>query len=165
VEAGDLAAEVRAASGDMETKQFLQALDDGIIAHAIAAAEKRTSGEIRVFVTERSIQDPVVEGRKQFVQLGMNKTRERNGVLIYFAPQSQLFSVIGDDGIHLRCGQAFWEEVAGKMTPLLKLGQYTQAVVAGIEQVGTVLAREFPFQEGDRNELQNQVVREKRSDE
>ena len=158
--AADSAAVEPGANGNMETKQFLNALNDGAIAQAIGDAEKRTSGEIRVFVSEKVVSDPVAEGQKQFVQLGMTKTALRNGVLIYFAPKSQAFAIIGDEAIHRKCGQQFWEQITGAMTPLLKSGKYTEAIVAGVERVGTVLVKEFPVQGGDRNELSNAVVRE-----
>ncbi|MGZ8920218.1 MAG: TPM domain-containing protein, partial [Limisphaerales bacterium] len=72
----------------METKQFLHALDDQQIAEAITVVEKLTSGEIRVFVSEQSVDEPVLEAEKQFARLGMTKTAQRNGVVIYFAPKS-----------------------------------------------------------------------------
>ena len=64
----------------METKAFLHALDDQQIAEAIAQAEKTTSGEIRVFVSESAVDEPVLEAEKQFVRMGMMKTAQRNGV-------------------------------------------------------------------------------------
>ncbi len=141
----------------MKPKHFLKELDDDAIARAIGEAEKRTSGEIRVFVTEHLVDDAVAAAQNQFVRLGMTKTELRNGVLIFFAPRSRAFSVVGDKGVHEKCGQVLWEEVTAKMAPLLKTGEFTRAIIAGVEQIGTVLAREFPWKSGDRNELPNTV--------
>ncbi len=144
----------------MKTSDFVHALDDKAIADAIAQAEKHTSGEIRVFVAEQAVQDPVVEAEKQFVKLGMTKTRQRNGVLLYFAPKSQKYAVVGDSGVHQRCGQNFWQHITEDMTPLLKQGKFTEGVLAAIREIGSVLAKEFPWEEGDRNELPNQIARD-----
>ena len=144
----------------MHTKEFVHLLDDKAIASAIAETEKRTSGEIRVFVTEKAVQDAVQEAEKQFVALGMTKTGERNGVLIYFAPKSQNYAVIGDSGVHQRCGQNFWQHITDEMTPLLKAGKFSEAVLLAIREIGEVLAREFPFKAGDKNELPNQIIRD-----
>ena len=144
----------------METKQFLRALDDLKIAEAIAAAEKLTSGEIRVFVSEQAVEEPLLEAEKQFARLGMTKTAQRNGVLIYFAPKSQKYAVIGDKGVHEKCGQKFWEHITEEMTPLLKTGAFTEAVLLAVKDIGAVLAKEFPPLAGDRNELPNRVERE-----
>lgn len=156
--------EARAAVGNarqtMNTKEFVKALDEAAISQAIAEAEQRTSGEIRVYVTEREITDPVAEAEKHFIKLGMTKTAERNGVLIYFAPRSQKFAVVGDQGVHARCGVEFWRHVTEDMVPLLKAGEFTPAVVLAVKEIGEVLAREFPWKAGDRNELPNRVERE-----
>lgn len=144
----------------MKTRDFVAALDDARIAEAIGRAEKSTSGEIRVAVTEREVADVVAEAEKQFVKMGMAKTDLRNGVLIFFAPRSQKFAVIGDQGVHTRCGPEFWQHIAAEMTPLLKAAKYTDAILLAVEQVGQVLAREFPWAQGDKNELPNTVHRD-----
>ena len=144
----------------METKEFIHALDDNKIAQAIADAEKRTSGEIRVFVTEKPVDNPVPEAEKQFIRMGMAKTALRNGVLIYFAPKSQKYAVVGDQAVHERCGQKFWEQITHHMTPLLKSQQFTGAVIAAVREIGAALAREFPPLAGDKNELPNRVERD-----
>ena len=157
-----LAAAERAVVGNMKTKDFVQALDEKAIADAVAQAEKQTSGEIRVFVSEKLIENPVAEAEKEFVSLGMTKTKKRNGVLIYFAPKSQKYAVIGDAGVHQRCGQNFWQHITSEMTPLLKAGKYSEAILLAVKEVGAVLAREFPWEPGDRNELPNQIARDKK---
>ena len=143
----------------METKAFLHALNDDQIAHAIAEAEKRTSGEIRVFVSESAVDDVIVAAEKQFVRMGMTKTAQRNGVLVYFAPISQKYAVIGDQGVHQKCGQQFWQHITEEMTPLLKAGKFTEAVVYAVREVGTALAKEFPSLPDDKNEIPNRVER------
>ena len=143
----------------METKEFIQALDDQQVAEAIAQAEKTTSAEIRVFVSESAVNEPVLEAEKQFVRMGMMKTALHNGVLIYFAPKSQKYAVIGDKGVHEKCGQKFWEHITEEMTPLLKLGKFTEAVVLAVKEIGAALAKEFPPVPGDKDELPNRVER------
>ena len=149
------------AVGEMKTKEFVEALDEKAIAQAIGEAEKRTSGEIRVFVSESLVQDAVKEAEKQFVTLGMTKTKQRNGVLLYFAPKSQKFAVVGDSGVHDRCGQNFWQHVTDEMTPLLKAGKFTDAILLAVREIGDVLAREFACEADDKNELPNQIARDK----
>jgi uncharacterized membrane protein len=141
----------------MKPKHFLQALDDNAIVRAIAEAEMLTSGEIRVFVTEKAVQDVVAEAQKQFLRMGMTNTDQRNGVLIYFAPQSKSFAVMGDEGIHKKGGQSLWDDVVARMTPLLKQNKYTEAVVAGVAQIGEVLHKEFPCETHAKNQLPNTV--------
>ena len=143
----------------MKTKEFLHALEDQKIAVEIAEAEKRTSGEIRVFVSESAVENPMIDAQKHFVRLGMIKTAQRNGVLIFFAPKSQKFAVIGDDGVHKKCGQQFWEHITEGMTPLLKEHKFTESIVYAVHEIGDALAKEFPPLPNDKNELPNRVER------
>lgn len=144
----------------MKHQHFVQALDHAKITAAIAAAEAQTSGQIRVFVSHRIVDDPLQAARERFAKLGMEKTALRNAVLIYFAPEARKYAVVGDDGIHRRCeGDEFWKTlVSGVMRPLLKEERYTEAVVAAVEQVGQELAAHFPRTAGEQvNELPDAV--------
>ena len=144
----------------MKTSDFLQQLDDDAIATAIGAAERTTSGEIRVWVSQQTPEDVVARSTWRFSQLGMQKTRDRNAVLIYFAPKAQKFAVIGDQAIHEKCGQPFWEEVAAEIRAQLRDAKFTQAVVGAVTKVGAVLARHFPSREDGVNELPDRVQRD-----
>ena len=145
----------------MKTDDFLHQLDEPSVVKAIAEAELQTSGEIRVFVSEAEIDaaDVIPRAKARFEKLGMTATRDRNAVLLYFLPKSQKFAIIGDTGIHEKCGQTFWDEVAEEMRRLLKEQKFTDAVVGTVAKVGAVLARHFPFRNDDTDELPNRVER------
>ena len=136
----------RQQSFPMKPKQFIQALDHPRIATAITAAERSSSGQIRVFVSHRAVDDALSAARERFAKLGMEKTAARNAVLVFFAPEAQKYAVVGDQGIHARCGgDGFWQELVGStMRPLLKAGRYTDAVTTAVEAVGRTLAEHFP---------------------
>jgi len=144
----------------MKPKEFLEQIDETRLLSAIAEAEGKSSGEIRVYVSHRHRTDPLTFAQARFLKLGMTKTAQRNGVLIYFAPRTQQFAVVGDVGVHEKCGDQFWQQVTAKMTPLLKAGAYTDAIVAAIEAIGDVLARHFPRRPGDKDELSNEIIRD-----
>lgn len=144
----------------MKTKEFLAHVDDAQVLAAIEAAELKSSGEIRLFVSNEMIEEPIAAAKAQFEKLGMTKTKNRNGVLLFFAPKTQRFAVIGDQGIHEKCGQEFWEETRALIAERLKAGQYTEALVASIQRIGDVLTKHFPRNPDDINELSNQVARD-----
>jgi len=143
----------------MKTSAFLSQLDEQRIIAAIQAAEAGTSGEIRVDVAEGRVNDALARAGRRFSQLGMTRTRDRNGVLLFFAPRSQQFAVYGDAAMHERCGEAFWREISEAMTPLLRDGKFTEAIVFAVQRVGAVLAEHFPRKPDDRNELPDAVTR------
>lgn len=141
-------------------RQFIDKLRDKEIVAAIQAAEALTSGEIRVFVTHHRVDEPLTTAQKEFVRLGMTQTTEHNGVLIYVAPLSRKFAIIGDSGVHAKCGDAFWNEVAAEMTTHFKREQFTEGVVQAVRKAGELLARHFPRGTDGRNQLPDGVVRD-----
>lgn len=142
----------------MQTKIFISKLDDAKIVGAIAAAEQKTSGEIRVCISERKHEDIVVAAQTRFEKLGMTNTRERNGTLIYFAPLIQKFAVIGDAGIHAKCGVDFWREITAEMHHFLQADKFTDAILFAVEKVGRALAEHFPSRPDDANELPDHLI-------
>jgi len=139
------------------TSHFAKFDSDRIVA-AIASAEKKTSGEIRVHITHRVPKDLEHRAKLRFEKLGMTRTQERNGVLIYIAPRARAFRVLGDTAIHEKCGGGFWQEVAAAMTEAFRREEWTEGVVKGVERVGEVLARHFPRRAGDVNQLPDEVT-------
>ena len=141
----------------MKPRAFVDQLGREEIVAAIREAEQRTSGEIRVFITRRGIQDPVAAAQRHFMEMGMTKTRERNAVLIFVAPRVHKFAVIGDTAVHARCGNEFWEVMAAEMSEHFRRLDFTRALVHGIQKAGELLAAHFPRQPGKRNELSDEI--------
>jgi uncharacterized membrane protein len=143
----------------MKPDAFVAALDDERIVAAIREAEARSRSEIRVHVAEREVADPRAEAALVFERLGMADTAERNGVLLFVAPESQSITVIGDREAHERCGEEFWAAVAETIRDQFRAGRFTEGIVEGVRAVGDELARHFPRRPGetDRNELPDGV--------
>ena len=141
----------------MKLFSSLPRIDHPRVVSAIAAAERKTSGEIRVVITRRKVADPVAEATRQFERLGMTATSQRNGVLILLAPRSRTFAVIGDTAVHAKCGMSFWTELASAMSGFFKRGEFTDGLVHGIERAGDLLADHFPHSANDRNELPDEI--------
>jgi uncharacterized membrane protein len=142
----------------MKSKAFISQLDEAGLKAAIAEAERKTSGEIRVFLSHRKPEDAVAAAQHAFDQLGMTRTRERNGVLIFVAPRVRKFAVIGDAGVHQHCGDEFWTALAAEMSGHFRKGEFTTGIIHGIHKAGELLARHFPRQPDDQNELPDDIA-------
>jgi uncharacterized membrane protein len=136
---------------------FFSKFDSDRIVAAIASAERKSSAEVRVHVTRQIPKNLEERALRRFHLLGMTKTAERNGVLFYIAPRARQFRILGDEGIHEKCGEEFWKEVAGAMEERFRRGEFTEGLVQGIERVGEILATHFPWREDDRDELPNRI--------
>jgi len=143
----------------MHAKSFLQALDHDRIVAAIREAEGRSRGQVRVHVASHAVEDVQEAAARHFEALGMTKTAERNGVLLFVAPPSRSFAVVGDTAIHERLGPEFWRDVAAAMEADFRAGLYTDGIVKGVARVGEALAAHFPREAGraDVNELPDDV--------
>ena len=142
----------------MRTKEFIRKLDHDRIVEAIRNAESKTSGEIRVYIQRGKLdRDVLIEAQEKFQSLGIHNTAGRNGVLIFVAPRMQQFAVLGDEGIHLRCGDDLWKRVVDKMGAHFRQQHFSDAIVDAIRDLGEVLAQQFPRTAGDVNELPDTV--------
>lgn len=135
----------------------LPKIDQERVVAAITAAEQRTSGEIRVVVARHAAPDPLAAAQRQFDRLGMSHTKLRNGVLIYLAPRSHTFAVIGDTAVHDKCGDPFWRLLTAALALHFKRGEFTEGLLHGIEKAGALLAEHFPRSADDKDELPNKV--------
>ncbi len=129
------------------------AVDEARLIAAIRAAELATSGEIRVVVARSQVIATVATAQGEFARLGMAKTAGRNGVLIFIAPASRTFAIVGDTGIHEKCGEIFWQELVTAMAGHFRSGDFTTGLTLGIARAGDLLSRHFPREPDDRNEL------------
>jgi uncharacterized membrane protein len=128
------------------------------VEQAIREAEQATSGEIRVSVAHFFWGDVAKVAAKAFRRLGMERTAERNAVLIFLVPSRKRFAVLGDTGIHAAVGQAFWDDVAACLTAHFQRGEFTEGLEAGIRLVGARLAEHFPANgAAERNQLPDEV--------
>jgi uncharacterized membrane protein len=142
----------------MKPRHFIAKLDRQRLESAIGAAERKTSGEIRVLIHKQPVGDAVAFAQKEFLRLGMHKTAARNAVLLFVAPASQAFAIIGDQEVHAKCGQAFWTEVAAVMQKNFRDGDFTAALLEGIGRAGSLLAKHFPPGPGEANELPDKII-------
>ncbi len=138
-------------------RHFFSKLDSDRIVEAIAEAEKKSSGQVRVHVTHRKPENLEQRAERRFEKLGMTRTAHRNGVLIYIAPKLRRFRILGDTGVHEKCGDEFWKETAAEMEDLFRRGEFTEGVVKGVQKAGDLLALHFPHSARDVNELPDQI--------
>lgn len=149
----------------MTRRQLMRVIDTQTVEETIAAAERTTSAEILVSVAPLFWGDVYGNAQRAFERLGVAQTRERNGVLFFLVPSRRRFAVLGDEGIHARVGQEFWDEVRDVLGGAFHERAYTRGLVDAITTVGRRLADHFPARPEDNpNELSNAIDFGRRSD-
>jgi uncharacterized membrane protein len=137
--------------------EFLSSEEQEQVVSAIKEAELKTSGEIRVHIEEHHDDKPLERATQLFGELAMHETAQRNGVLIYVATEDHQFAIVGDEGIDAVTPEDFWESTKNIMQELFRSGRFADGLVAGIMNVGTELHHHFPYEDGDENELSDEI--------
>ncbi len=109
------------------------------ISEAIKAAEVGHRGEIVVHVEPRSFGDPLKRAAKLFGKLGVDKTAEHTGVLLYLATANRAAAVWAGTGIDGGGDAATWKPVFDALAAGAAADQ-TAKICAAIAALGRVLA-------------------------
>lgn len=139
------------------------------IADAIAKAEAKTSGEIRVLVVAASSVVPQLtkseqrmalrhRAEKEFVKLGIQNTRDRTGVLIMVSLEERMVQVLAGSGINALVPENTWPDMVQCIVDGIKAGNIAQGISAAVAAIGSLLAQHFPVKSDDSNELSDSVV-------
>lgn len=137
---------------------FLSSDDELAIVQAIQEAEKKTSGEVRVHIEKKCPKkDPIKRAINLFQKLRMHKTDLRNGVIVYVATEDHLLAIWGDEGIHAKVGQEFWENTLITLQKDFKTNQIKNGLTKALLDIGEKLQQHFPYQKDDKNELDDSI--------
>lgn len=124
----------------------------------IAAAEQMTSAEIKLVVVKHCLTSIKRKAHKIFKKYNLDKTAQRNCVLILVVTTNRQLLIYGDQGIHEKVGQGFWQEIEKYITTKFRENKMGDGLSAGIHLIGNMLAHYFPFQVDDVNEISDDVV-------
>jgi len=141
----------------MNVRKFLTNVQKQDILKAIHAAEKLTSGEIRVHLEAKCPGDALERAKDVFQQLEMHETQLHNGVLIYVAITDRKLAIFGDQGIHEVVADDYWENIKEKMLKHFKEGAFAEGISFAIGEIGEKLKEHFPYSEDDINELPDDI--------
>ncbi len=124
----------------------------------IAAAEARTSAQIKVAVAEREWLGLKRKARRIFKAEELEKTAGRNCVLVLMVRKNRELLIYGDEGIHRAVGQGYWDEVHQQMVSELRQGRMYDGLAIGVQRLGEKLAELFPATAESRNEISDQIL-------
>ena len=135
------------------------------ISNKIKEEEKKTAGEICVSIKEKrkfgqknkSVRQLAEE---EFFKLGIDKTRDKTGIIIFFLLEAREFYILADEGINKKVPEKTWDKIKDEMQSHFLDGKFSQGIIHGVERVGKILSEHFPIKPDDTNEISNRVVLE-----
>jgi uncharacterized membrane protein len=141
-------------------REFFTDEEKQLIVEAVQNAERRTSGEIRVFVEHRCRYVNAIDRAIEiFENLQMHQTQLRNAVLVYVAIKDRQLAVFGDEGIHKKVGNEYWAAEVVKMIHAFNRENIAQGIAQCVKNIGEALCTHFPYdKDTDKNELPDDIV-------
>jgi uncharacterized membrane protein len=141
-------------------KEFFTEEEKQRLVAAIKQAEQNTSGEIRVFIESKCrFMDALDRAKEIFFRLEMDETEERNATLIYVAIKDKQAAIFGDQGIHQKVGDQYWQTEVLKMLQRFKHEQLAEGISLAVTDLGQALQHYFPYnKDTDKNELPDEIV-------
>ena len=141
-------------------KDLFTAAENERIVAAIRNSEKRTSGEVRVYIEPKNpLVDPLERAALIFTKLEMDETAHRNAVLLYMATTHKELALYGDKGIHEKVGEAYWKNEVQQMLQNFKNDNLVDGIVNCITHIGETLCEKFPYiATEDKNELPDEII-------
>jgi len=128
------------------------------IGQAIAGSERLHYGEI-CFAIEGGLPLQALSAscreraEELFGLLRVWDTAENCGVLLYVQLVDRDIEIVADRGIAARVPQSEWEEICRAMEEAFRQRRFVEGTMEAIERVTTLLAKNFPAEGLNRNEL------------
>lgn len=146
---------------ELFSKSFLNDAQKKAVVESIRLAELHTSGEIRIHIEASNGTVPLLDRAKEvFFEQKMHLTKERNGVLLYIAHEDKHIAILGDEAIHEKMGDRYWEEILESLRGYFKAGEYEQGLIIAVRELGEKLQHYFPGSHDGINELTNEISEE-----
>jgi putative membrane protein len=92
-----------------------------------------------------------------FFERGIDKTRDRTGILVYVSLLERMAEVVADRGVRLAVPEAEWTEGVARVDAAVRAGEPGAAVAGRLLELGGLLERRLPRREDDVDELPNTV--------
>lgn len=128
------------------------------LVEAIQTAESHSTGEIRIHIDSGDEPHDAAKAFGVFTNLGMAHTAERNAVLFHVNFGTHYLTIIGDEGIHKKVQQSFWDALHDEATALFAKGEYYEGLKNAVLKTGLELKKHFPFSGENHNELPDEIT-------
>jgi uncharacterized membrane protein len=142
------------------TRRAFPAAALAAIGRAVTAGEQRHSGELRCVIEGELSWEALMAGQSAreralevFSLERVWDTAANNGVLVYLLLADHDVEIIADRGFNRRVALSEWQAICTAMEGRFRAGDFAAGLIAGLEAVHQLAAREFPAAGGGVNEL------------
>ena len=120
---------------------------------------RRTPVFQRPFIAASRLNEAVTSRAvRGFYEKGLYRTKNATGILIFISIFERKVWILGDRGINSKIPAESWQELVRTLASGLKAGRACDSLCEVISRCGEELARHFPREEDDLNELQDEIL-------
>jgi putative membrane protein len=113
----------------------------------------------RLFVFENRATDVAEEQAfQEFYANGLHRTEAATGVLLFVSLLEHRVVILADEGIDAKVEPEFWADTDDAILDGIRAGSLRDGLVAGIRRAGDLLSEQFPWREGDQNEIPDRLI-------
>jgi len=124
----------------------------------INALEKLTSAEFKIIFCKHAWTGIQRKAEKLFNKYELDKTRERNAVLLLIVEKDRELLIYGDEGIHQKSSTDHWPAVRDAIIENFRSDDFYTGISTGIELIAENLVQHFPADNNNPNEVSNEIL-------
>ena len=94
----------------------------------------------------------------EFYEAKLHKTQGATGILIFISLMEHGAVILADESIAKKLPPETWQHIIDEMIVEIKKQNLKSALKTAIKKCSDILGEHFPIQEGDTNELSNQLI-------
>lgn len=128
------------------------------LVEAIQTAEDHSTGEIRIHIDSNTEGNNAEIAFEVFRRLCKDQTVEKNAVLFHVNFEQKYLTIIGDEGIHAKVNQTFWDQMHDQITAQFSKGNFHDGLKNAVLETGLELKKYFPIKGVNPNELSNEIT-------
>lgn len=128
------------------------------LVEAIQTAEDHSTGEIRIHIDSNTEGNNAKIAFEVFRRLCKDQTVEKNAVLFHVNFEQKYLTIIGDEGIHAKVNQTFWDQMHDQITTQFSKGNFHDGLKNAVLETGLELKKHFPIKGVNPNELSNEIT-------
>ena len=137
---------------------FLSDQQMASLVEAIQTAEDHSTGEIRIHIDSNTEGNNAEIAFEVFRRLCKDQTVEKNAVLFHVNFEQKYLTIIGDEGIHAKVNQTFWDQMHDQITTQFSKGNFQKKKKNAVLETGLELKKYFPIKGVNPNELSNEIT-------
>jgi putative membrane protein len=96
--------------------------------------------------------------REQFHALGLHRTTQRTGVMIFVSLAEHHAELLADSGIAAQVPETAWRDIVAALVTAIRHDRLADGLVEAVQGCGALLARHFPCEAEPRNQIPDRFV-------